>query len=68
MHAGEYKNLTFEEKYFRSYKARDLRLELGDIKAIYFLRMQTKNSSFLYAMDLDDEGRLKMFSRQMQEV
>ncbi|KAL7220208.1 hypothetical protein ACSBR2_013135 [Camellia fascicularis] len=40
---------------------RCLRLGTGDAEAIltYFTKMQNKNSSFFYVMDLDDDGRLK---------
>ncbi|KAL7251565.1 hypothetical protein ACSBR1_013411 [Camellia fascicularis] len=40
---------------------RRLRLGTGDAEAIltYFTKMQNKNSSFFYVMDLDDDGRFK---------
>ncbi|KAL7220215.1 hypothetical protein ACSBR2_013142 [Camellia fascicularis] len=40
---------------------RHLRLGTGDAEAIltYFTKMQNKNSSFFYVMDLDDDGRFK---------
>lgn len=60
--AGGYENLKFGEKDCRNFldKARRLRLGPGDAEAIhkYYLRMQTKNTNFLYSMDLDDKGRL----------
>uniref|UniRef100_A0A1D1YF28 Protein FAR1-RELATED SEQUENCE n=1 Tax=Anthurium amnicola TaxID=1678845 RepID=A0A1D1YF28_9ARAE len=38
-----------------------LKLGEGDVEAIcrFFARMQSKNTNFFYAMDLDDEGRLR---------
>jgi len=40
---------------------RCLRLRKGDDEAIqkYFVRMQKQNSQFYYAMDVDDESRLR---------
>ncbi|KAK9292591.1 hypothetical protein L1049_020565 [Liquidambar formosana] len=42
-------------------KAKRLRLGVGDVEAIqkYFIRMQDKNSSFFYMMDLDEECRVR---------
>jgi hypothetical protein len=60
---GGYEKLTFLEKDCRNCveEARRLRLGVGDGEAIcnYFSRMQKRNSNFFYAIDLDDENRLK---------
>lgn len=44
-------------------KQEDLRLGVGDAQALhdYFIRMQSRNSKFLYAVDLDDDARIKNF-------
>ncbi|OVA05733.1 FAR1 DNA binding domain [Macleaya cordata] len=60
---GGHESLTFGEKKYQNYidQARRLRLGDGDVEAIrkYFVRMQSKNSSFFYVMDLDEECRVR---------
>ncbi|GKV15771.1 hypothetical protein SLEP1_g26523 [Rubroshorea leprosula] len=61
--AGGYENLPFTERDCRNYiaKARKLRLGAGDAEALcdYFFRMQQRNPSFFYIIDMDEEGRLR---------
>ncbi|KAA8539947.1 hypothetical protein F0562_026639 [Nyssa sinensis] len=61
--AGGHENMTFLEKDCRNYieKVRRLQLGQGDAAAVqdYFLKMQADNANFFYAMDLDEEARLK---------
>jgi hypothetical protein len=61
--AGGYENLTFGEKDCRNFiaKSRRLRLGTGGAEALcgYFKRMQAINDSFYFAMDFDDDCRLK---------
>ncbi|KAL7213399.1 hypothetical protein ACSBR2_016008 [Camellia fascicularis] len=61
--AEGHEHLSFTEKDCRNYieKMRRLRLGTGDAEAIltYFTKIQNKNSSFFYVMDLNDDGRLK---------
>ncbi|KAK0598414.1 hypothetical protein LWI29_034407 [Acer saccharum] len=55
--------MPFLEKDCRNYieKVRRLRLGEGDAMAIqnYFMNMQAKNTNFFYAIDLDEDGRLR---------
>jgi zinc finger SWIM domain-containing protein 3 len=57
--AGGYENLTYNEKDVRNFldKERRLKCREGDGQALhnYFDRMQSKNSNFYHALDLDDE-------------
>ena len=61
--AGGYKNLTYNEKDVRNFldKERLLKCREGDGQALhdYFDRMQSKNSNFYHALDLDDELRVR---------
>ncbi|KAF8400606.1 hypothetical protein HHK36_013905 [Tetracentron sinense] len=61
--AGGDGSSTFDENYARNYidQSKQLKLKKGDIQAIhnYFCRMQLKNPSFLYLMDLNDDGCLR---------
>ncbi|XP_022844850.1 protein FAR1-RELATED SEQUENCE 5-like [Olea europaea var. sylvestris] len=61
--AGGYDNMTCIEKDCRNYieQVRRLRLGEGDATALqsYFSQMQARCSGFYFAMDLDDESRLK---------
>ncbi|KAI8534120.1 hypothetical protein RHMOL_Rhmol10G0063800 [Rhododendron molle] len=61
--AGGPKNLTFLEKDARNHldKARRLQLKEGDAEAMhkYFIKMQADNGNFFYAMDVDQEHRLR---------
>ncbi|XP_041003925.1 protein FAR-RED IMPAIRED RESPONSE 1-like [Juglans microcarpa x Juglans regia] len=61
--AGEFENLSFNEKDCRNYidKARHFRLGKCGAGALheYFVRMQYKNNGFFSLMDMDDDGRLK---------
>ncbi|XP_022869242.1 protein FAR1-RELATED SEQUENCE 5-like [Olea europaea var. sylvestris] len=61
--AGGYENLPCIERDCRNYveKVRRLRLGEGDAAAIqsYFSEMQARSFGFYFAMDLDDESRLK---------
>ncbi|CAL9007765.1 unnamed protein product [Prunus brigantina] len=60
---GGHENISFLEKDCRNYieNVRRLRLGEGDATAIqtYFLNMQAQNSNFFYAIDLDQDGRLR---------
>lgn len=58
--AGGLDKLTSGQKDCRNYidKARCLRLGQGDADS-YFTKMQLKNSSFFYVMDLDGNTRLR---------
>lgn len=55
--------MTWSEKDVRNYldKARRLELKEGDAEAMhkYFIKMQEDNGDFFYAMDVDEEHRLK---------
>ena len=61
--AGGYENLTYNEKDVRNFldKERRLKCREGDGQALhdYFDRMQSKNSNFYHALDLDDELRVR---------
>ncbi|XP_022891821.1 protein FAR-RED IMPAIRED RESPONSE 1-like [Olea europaea var. sylvestris] len=61
--AGGYENMTCIEKDCQNYieQVRLLRLGEGDAAALqsYFSQMQARCSGFYFAMDLDDESRLK---------
>jgi hypothetical protein len=61
--AGGYENLTFGEKECRNFIAKERYLQLGTGGAgalrDYFIRMQSINDGFYFAMDFDDDGRLK---------
>ncbi|KAF5458913.1 hypothetical protein F2P56_022906 [Juglans regia] len=63
--AGGFDKLPFIEKYERNYidKVRHFRLVKGSAATLrdYFMRMQYKNEDFYLLMDLDDDGRLKIF-------
>ncbi|KAI8562666.1 hypothetical protein RHMOL_Rhmol03G0052300 [Rhododendron molle] len=56
-------NLSWLAKDARNYgdKVRRLELKEGDAKAMhkYFIKMKADNEAFFYAMDLDEENRLK---------
>ncbi|GJZ35386.1 retrotransposon protein, putative, ty3-gypsy subclass [Tanacetum coccineum] len=58
-----YENMSFDERDCRNYiaKVRQLRLGVGDAEALrdYFVRMQRQSPKFFYALDIEDEGRLK---------
>ncbi|OMP08529.1 Zinc finger, PMZ-type [Corchorus olitorius] len=60
---GGYENIGCLEKDIRNHldKERRLALESGDANAMleFFMHMQEKDPNFFYAMDLDDEHRLK---------
>ncbi|KAH9778160.1 protein FAR-RED IMPAIRED RESPONSE 1 [Citrus sinensis] len=60
---GGYENIGYTEKDIRNYldKERRLALELGDARAMlnHFTQMQEQNPNFFYAVDLDEEQRLK---------
>ncbi|OMO80508.1 hypothetical protein COLO4_24061 [Corchorus olitorius] len=60
---GGYENIGCLEKDIRNHldKERRLAIESGDANAMleFFMHMQEKDSNFFYAMDLDDEHRLK---------
>ncbi|KAK9944460.1 hypothetical protein M0R45_010028 [Rubus argutus] len=60
---GGYQNIGFLEKDMRNLldKQRRLELESGDAKAMleYFTSMQQVNPDFFYAVDLDEEQRLR---------
>ncbi|OMO69242.1 hypothetical protein CCACVL1_19590 [Corchorus capsularis] len=60
---GGYENIGCLEKDIRNHldKERCLALESGDANAMleFFMHMQEKDPNFFYAMDLDDEHRLK---------
>ncbi|KAK1550107.1 hypothetical protein Q3G72_013813 [Acer saccharum] len=60
---GGYENIGFLEKDIRNHldKERRLTLASGDAKAMleHFMHMQEENPNFFYAMDLDEEQRLK---------
>ncbi|XP_052287370.1 protein FAR-RED IMPAIRED RESPONSE 1-like [Citrus sinensis] len=60
---GGYENIGYTEKDIRNHldKERRLALELGDARAMlnHFTQMQEENPNFFYAMDLDEEQRLK---------
>ncbi|GJX90941.1 DEAD-box ATP-dependent RNA helicase 38-like protein [Tanacetum coccineum] len=55
--------MSFDERDCRNYiaKVRQLRLGVGDVEALrdYFVRMQRQSPNFFYALDIEDEGRLK---------
>ncbi|XP_057463795.1 protein FAR-RED IMPAIRED RESPONSE 1-like [Actinidia eriantha] len=61
--AGGHENLPFLPKDCRNHlnKVRRQLLKEGDAEAMhnYFMKMKTDNSDFFFAMDLDDEGRLR---------
>ncbi|WOK95268.1 protein FAR1-RELATED SEQUENCE 6 isoform X1 [Canna indica] len=61
--AGDYENASTLEKECKNSleKPRQFWLSVGDAEAIfdYFIRMKSKNSSFFYAMDIDEESRIK---------
>ncbi|XP_050216197.1 protein FAR1-RELATED SEQUENCE 6-like [Mercurialis annua] len=63
LEVGGYENLMCTEKDCRNYisKAREIRLGVGDAKAFrnYFSRMQMRNPSFFYVIDMDEDRRLK---------
>ncbi|KAK9288913.1 hypothetical protein L1049_017383 [Liquidambar formosana] len=60
---GGYQNVGFLQKDIRNHldKERRLALESGDAKAMleHFMLMQEENPNFFYAIDLDEEQRLK---------
>ncbi|KAK2420433.1 FRS (FAR1 Related Sequences) transcription factor family [Trifolium repens] len=60
---GGYENIGCLEKDIRNHldKGRRLALESGDANAMFecFLHMQEENPRFFYAIDLDDEDRIK---------
>ncbi|KAK9198736.1 hypothetical protein WN944_013922 [Citrus x changshan-huyou] len=60
---GGYENIGYTEKDIRNHldKERRLALELSDARAMlnHFTQMQEENPNFFYAMDLDEEQRLK---------
>ncbi|KAH9670104.1 protein FAR-RED IMPAIRED RESPONSE 1 [Citrus sinensis] len=60
---GGYENIGYTEKDIRNHldKERRLALELGDARAMlnHFMQMQEENPNFFYAVDLDEEQRLK---------
>ncbi|XP_028074240.1 protein FAR-RED IMPAIRED RESPONSE 1-like [Camellia sinensis] len=61
--AGGYEALSFDEQDARNHiqSMRRLRLGVGDAEsvALYFHRMQQQNSNFYYAIDLDEDGRMR---------
>ncbi|XP_028087490.1 protein FAR1-RELATED SEQUENCE 8-like [Camellia sinensis] len=61
--AWGYEALTFDEQDARNHiqSMRRMRLGVGDTKsvALYFHRMQQQNSNFYYAIDLDEDGRMR---------
>ena len=61
--ARGYENVTYNQKDVRNFldKERRLKCKEGDGQALhdYFVRMQGKNSNFYYALDLDDELRVR---------
>ncbi|XP_057504766.1 protein FAR1-RELATED SEQUENCE 6-like [Actinidia eriantha] len=61
--AGGHENLSFLPKDCQNhlYKMRRQLLVEGDAEAmhIYFMKMKADNSEFFFAVDLDDEGRLR---------
>ena len=61
--AEGYETLTFDELDARNHiqSMRRLRLGVGDAEsvALYFHRMQQQNSNFYYAIDLDEDGRMR---------
>ncbi|CAL5396933.1 unnamed protein product [Camellia sinensis] len=61
--AGEYEELTFDERDVRNHieNARRLGLRLGDTEsiALYFHKMQQQNSNFYSTIDLDEDGRMR---------
>ncbi|GFY92815.1 FAR1-related sequence 6 [Actinidia rufa] len=61
--AGGHENLPFLRKDCRNHldKMRRQLLVEGDAEAMhkYFMKMKADNSDFFFAMDLDDEGRLR---------
>ncbi|GAY65014.1 hypothetical protein CUMW_238000, partial [Citrus unshiu] len=60
---GGYKNIRYTDKDIRNHldKERRLALKLGDARAMlnHFTQMQEENPNFFYAVDLDEEQRLK---------
>ncbi|XP_024164605.1 protein FAR-RED IMPAIRED RESPONSE 1-like [Rosa chinensis] len=60
---GGYQNIGFLQKDMRNFldKKRRLELESGDAKAMleHFTSMQEENPNFFYAMDLDEDQRLR---------
>ena len=58
-----YENIGYTEKDIRNHldKERRVALELGDARAMlnHFTQMQEENPNFFYAVDLDEEQRLK---------
>jgi hypothetical protein len=58
-----YENLTFSEKDCRNFIAKERYLRLGtggtEVLRNYFIRIQAINDSFYFAMDFDDNCRLK---------
>ncbi|XP_028078143.1 protein FAR-RED IMPAIRED RESPONSE 1-like [Camellia sinensis] len=61
--AGGYEALTFDEQDARNHiqSMKRLRLGVGDAEsvALYFHRMQQQNSNFYYAIDLNEDGRMR---------
>jgi hypothetical protein len=61
--AGGFENLPFIEKDFRNFinKERHIRLGQGGAKALldYLNKMQASDSGFCFAVDFDDDSRLK---------
>ncbi|XP_057511763.1 protein FAR1-RELATED SEQUENCE 6-like [Actinidia eriantha] len=61
--AGGHENLSFFPKDCQNhlYKMRRQLLVEGDAEAMhnYFMKMKANNSEFFFAVDLDDEGRLR---------
>ena len=57
--AGGYENVTYNQKDVHNFlnKERRLKCREGDGQALhnYFVRMQSRNSNFYHALDLDDE-------------
>lgn len=60
---GGYENIGFTEKDLRNHFDKERRLELaaGDASAMLnlFIHMQEENPNFFYAMDLDEDKRLR---------
>jgi hypothetical protein len=61
--SGGFESLSFGERDCRNYiiKARELRLGKGGAQVLYdyFSRMQKQNGGFYFAMNMDDDSRLR---------